>query len=188
MKCKFFSLFNLCDIFLFLTRRVKDIIIYLVERVIKRYSNRKLYDTTISRYVTLEDITKMIMEGEDVRVIDNDTGKDLSGITLAQIFFEELKKKKGLTSLTALKNLIRMSGGSLTTLLEELFATGYPILEDLRGRGKKKLDDLYRWIDKNIEERLNSITGISEIKKEFSELKSKVEQLETELKKLKRKK
>ena len=63
-------------------------------RVIKRYANRKLYDTQHSRYVTLEQISDMIREGDDVQIIDNKTKEDLTSVTLAQIIFEEEKKQK----------------------------------------------------------------------------------------------
>src|SRR5688572_23256516 len=61
-------------------------------KVIKRYANRKLYDTERSCYVTLEEISQMIKEGEDVKVVDNKTKDDLTAVTLAQIIVEEEKK------------------------------------------------------------------------------------------------
>ena len=60
-------------------------------RTIKRYANRKLYDTRDSRYVTLELIAAMVRAGDDIRVIDNTTQADLTTATLAQIIFEEEK-------------------------------------------------------------------------------------------------
>ena len=62
-------------------------------RVIKRYSNRKLYDTKDSRYVTLLQIAEMVRGGEEVQIIDNNTKEDLTEITLAQIIYEEQKQK-----------------------------------------------------------------------------------------------
>ena len=61
-------------------------------KVIKRYANRKLYDTERSCYVTLEEISVMIKDGEDVRVVDNKTKDDLTAVTLAQIIVEEEMK------------------------------------------------------------------------------------------------
>src|ERR1700709_460475 len=61
-------------------------------RTIKRYANRKLYDTRDSRYVTLDHIAAMVRAGDDVRVVDNTTRSDLTTATLAQIIFEEEKK------------------------------------------------------------------------------------------------
>ena len=58
-------------------------------RIIKRYANRKLYDTQESRYVTLDQISHMIRAGEDVQVLDNNSKEDLTSVTLAQIIFEE---------------------------------------------------------------------------------------------------
>src|SRR6476619_5420597 len=62
-------------------------------RVIKRSSNRKLYDTKDSRYVTLLQIAEMVRTGEDVQIIDNNTKDDLTEVTLAQIIYEEQKQK-----------------------------------------------------------------------------------------------
>ena len=60
-------------------------------RIIKRYSNRKLYDTKDSRYVTLLQIAEMVRAGEEVQIIDNNTKDDLTEVTLAQIIYEEQK-------------------------------------------------------------------------------------------------
>ena len=54
-------------------------------RIIKRYANRKLYDTQHSRYVTLEQIAEMIRNGDEVKIVDNKTKEDLTSVTLAQI-------------------------------------------------------------------------------------------------------
>ena len=61
-------------------------------RVIKRYSNRKLYDTHDSRYVTLDQLAELVRQGEEIRVVDKTTDKDLTSATLAQIIFEEEKR------------------------------------------------------------------------------------------------
>src|SRR5919206_3784144 len=75
-------------------------------KIIKRYTNRKLYDTVESRYVTLDEIAEMIKAGADVRILDNRTKEDLTSVTLAQIVFEE-EKKTSRTSLRTLRDLIR---------------------------------------------------------------------------------
>ena len=62
-------------------------------KIIKRYTNRKLYDTVESRYVTLDEIAEMIKQGAEVKIVDNRTKEDLTSVTLAQIVFEEEKKK-----------------------------------------------------------------------------------------------
>lgn len=61
-------------------------------RNIKRYSNRKLYDTQDSRYVTLQQIAVLVRNGDEIRVVDKDTQRDLTSATLAQILFEEERR------------------------------------------------------------------------------------------------
>src|SRR5438067_2600880 len=81
-------------------------------RVVKRYANRKLYDTQRSRYVTLDQIAEIIRAGEDVKIVDNNSKEDLTAITLAQIIFEE-EKKASFLPLSALRNIIQTSGASI---------------------------------------------------------------------------
>jgi polyhydroxyalkanoate synthesis repressor PhaR len=79
-------------------------------RIIKRYANRKLYDTQHSRYVTLEQISEMIRNGDDVKIVDNKTKEDLTSVTLAQIIFEEEKKQRSFLPLGAMRNIIQNGG------------------------------------------------------------------------------
>ena len=61
-------------------------------RTIKRYANRKLYDTQTGSYITLEEIAALIRQGEDIEVLDHASGQDLTTITLIQVIFEEEKR------------------------------------------------------------------------------------------------
>ena len=79
-------------------------------RIIKRYANRKLYDTEHSRYVTLDQISEMIRKGDDVKIVDNKTKEDLTTVTLAQIIFEEEKKQRSFLPLNAMRNIIQSGG------------------------------------------------------------------------------
>lgn len=88
-------------------------------RVIKRYSNRKLYDTRNSTYVTLLNIAEMVRAGEDVQIIDNASKEDKTDVTLALIISEELKAKPRGIPLATLKALIRNRGGKLISQLRE---------------------------------------------------------------------
>lgn len=88
-------------------------------RIIKRYSNRKLYDTKGSSYVTLLQIAEMIREGEDVQIIDNSTKEDKTDVTLALIISEELRAKPRAIPLTTLKALIRHRGERILSHLRE---------------------------------------------------------------------
>ena len=96
-------------------------------RIIKRYANRKLYDTEHSRYVTLDQISEMIRNGDDVKIVDNKTKEDLTTVTLAQIIFEEEKKQRSFLPLAAMRNIIQ-SGALLVTAGTATFtATGFDI-------------------------------------------------------------
>jgi polyhydroxyalkanoate synthesis repressor PhaR len=88
-------------------------------RVIKRYSNRKLYDTKDSRYVTLLQIAEMVRAGEEVQIIDNATKEDKTDVTLALIISEELKARPRGIPLTTLKALIRQRGEKILSQLRE---------------------------------------------------------------------
>ena len=87
-------------------------------RLIKRYPNRKLYDTVESRYVTLDDIARMVSSGQEVRILDNATGQDMTSVTLAQIILETERRKRTFP-LVALKRLVQGSNlGDLVSHLE----------------------------------------------------------------------
>jgi polyhydroxyalkanoate synthesis repressor PhaR len=91
-------------------------------RVIKRYSNRKLYDTKDSRYVTLLQIAEMVRGGEEVQIIDNNTKEDLTEVTLAQIIYEEQKQKAASSRnvpLQTLKDLIHQRTEKVLSDLRE---------------------------------------------------------------------
>ncbi len=79
-------------------------------RVVKRYSNRKLYDTKDSKYVTLLEIAELIRAGEDIQVIDNASKEDKTEVTLALIISEELKTQPRGIPLATLRSLIRERG------------------------------------------------------------------------------
>jgi polyhydroxyalkanoate synthesis repressor PhaR len=75
--------------------------------VIKRYSNRKLYDTQESRYVTLEEIEEMIRAGREISVVDAATGEDLTSVTLAQIILESERAHRAALPSAFLHQLIK---------------------------------------------------------------------------------
>ena len=75
--------------------------------VIKRYSNRKLYDTQESRYVTLEEIEEMIRAGKEVSVVDAASGEDLTPVTLTQIILESERNHRGTLPTAFLHQLIK---------------------------------------------------------------------------------
>jgi polyhydroxyalkanoate synthesis repressor PhaR len=92
-------IFNLCSATLAGAMKPSDV-------VIKKYGNRRLYDTTGSRYVNLDDIARLIREGKDVKVVDAKSGRDLSRVTLTQIITEDAKAKPTGLPLELLRQLI----------------------------------------------------------------------------------
>jgi polyhydroxyalkanoate synthesis repressor PhaR len=97
--------------------------------VIKRYSNRKLYDTQESRYVTLEEIEELIRAGKEISVVDVATGDDLTSVTLAQIILENERSRRGALPTAFLHQLIKHGEAwqdfamkSLKTTLESVSA------------------------------------------------------------------
>lgn len=88
-------------------------------KVIKRYQNRKLYDTHESSYVTLDEIAKMIRNGEEIRVIDNKTKNDITAATLTQLLYESERKAKTQPSVNLLKTIIRSGDGSFSGFISE---------------------------------------------------------------------
>ncbi len=92
-------------------------------KIIKRYQNRKLYDTHESSYVTLDEIAKMIKNGEDLRVIDNKTKNDITASTLTQLLYETEKKAKTQPSVELLKEIIRHGDGSFSGFIQAKLGT-----------------------------------------------------------------
>lgn len=109
-------------------------------KLIKRYTNRKLYDTVESRYVTLEEIGEMIKQGLEVRIVDNRSKDDLTSVTLAQIIFEE-EKKKSRMPLVVLREIIRHPGESITGFIQKEVT---PRVNSLREGAESRLDKLLR--------------------------------------------
>lgn len=83
-------------------------------KVIKRYQNRKLYDTHQSCYVTLEEISQMIKNGDDLRVIDNKSKNDITQGTLTQLLYETERKTSNPVPVELLKEIIRKGDGSFS--------------------------------------------------------------------------
>ncbi len=81
--------------------------------VIKKYANRRLYDTSASRYVTLDHLRELVKEGRDFQVVDAKSGEDLTRGVLAQIIFEEESKGETLLPIEFLRQLIGFYGDSM---------------------------------------------------------------------------
>ena len=111
--------------------------------LIKRYPNRKLYNTDAKRYITLETIADLIRDGNDVEVRDHETGEDLTGVTLSQIIFEREKKDSGYLPSVLLTNLIRTGGGTLE-YVKRSFTASVNAVRALEAEVDQRLESLVR--------------------------------------------
>jgi polyhydroxyalkanoate synthesis repressor PhaR len=103
-------------------------------RHIKRYSNRKLYDTEASEYVSLGDIAELVRSGETVKVVDNATDEDLTAQTLTQIILEEGKDGRHLIPSDLLHQLLRRSGEVFDTSIGQIRSTVDDLMQSSLGR------------------------------------------------------
>jgi polyhydroxyalkanoate synthesis repressor PhaR len=87
------------------------------ERVIKKYANRRLYDSTESRHVTLDDIRKMIVSGAKVKVVDDKSGEDLTRGVLLQVIAEQDQFGTPVLSTELLESIIRFYGNPVQEML-----------------------------------------------------------------------
>lgn len=117
---------------------------------IKRYPNRKFYDTEEKRYITLEDITAHIRQGRDIQVIDNTTGEDITPVVLTQIIFEQEKKQTGFVPRSVLTGLVQAGGLTVSRMRKAL---ANPL-------------DLLKQIDEEIEHRIGELIKHGELTEE----------------------
>lgn len=114
---------------------------------IKRYPNRKLYDTEAKQYITLEGIASLIRRGEEISVVDHATGEDLTALTLSQIIFEQEKKQGGFLPRSVLTGLVQAGGDTLGTLRRNLASSL----------------GLMRQVDEEIERRIKALVSQGEL-------------------------
>jgi polyhydroxyalkanoate synthesis repressor PhaR len=180
-------------------------------KVIKRYTNRKLYDTVESRYVTLDEIAEMIKAGADVKIIDNRTKEDLTSITLAQIIFEE-EKKTSKMSLETLRDLIRHGGEVAQRLVEGTQAELRGRVEAVRAAAEQRVQNLLtrgqatsdrakemvqasqeamaafqKRVDERVRAAMEGMTSLSDARRQLDEISRRIETLEKRLDELSRK-
>lgn len=119
-------------------------------RIIKRYPNRKLYDTEDKQYITLNGIAELIREGREVQVIDHTTGEDLTAVTLTQIIFEQEKQQSGFLPRSVLTGLVRAGGDKLSTLRRTLAS---PL-------------EFFHQVDEEIEARIGTLVSSGDMSEE----------------------
>jgi polyhydroxyalkanoate synthesis repressor PhaR len=109
--------------------------------IIKKYANRRLYNTGTSTYVTLEDLAAMVKKGEDFAVYDAKTGEDITRSVLTQIIFEQENKEGGqnLLPITFLRQLIRFYGDSMQTLVPRFLETSIDSFTREQGKFREQM-------------------------------------------------
>jgi polyhydroxyalkanoate synthesis repressor PhaR len=115
--------------------------------VIKRYPNRKLYDTEAKQYITLDGIATLIRQGHEIQVLDHASGEDMTAVTLTQIIFEQEKKRRGFLPQAVLTGLIQAGGERMSTLRRTLAS---PL-------------EIARQVDEEIERRLHALISRGEL-------------------------
>ncbi len=128
-------------------------------RLIKRYGSRKLYDTEESRYVLLEEIAGWIRGGQDVRVIDNSSGEDVTAQTLTQIISEEGRRGGTVLPGDLLHELIRFGG--------QMFSGG--------------VQKLQKGVDRFVQSSIDRLAPVRRAREEMDLLRRRLEELEDSL-------
>ena len=118
--------------------------------VIKRYPNRKLYDTAAKQYVSLDGIAELIRGGADVKVVDYTTGEDLTALVLMQVIVEQEKKQSGFLPQSVLAGLVQAGGDTVSAVRRAL---EIPL-------------DLMRHVDEEIEQRIQSLVRTGELRED----------------------
>jgi polyhydroxyalkanoate synthesis repressor PhaR len=180
-------------------------------KVIKRYTNRKLYDTVESRYVTLDEIAEMIKAGAEVKIIDNRSKEDLTSVTLAQIIFEE-EKKTSKMSLEMLRDLIRHGGAMAQRVFEGTGAELRGRVEAVRAAAQQRVQSfiqsgqqtsdrakelvqssqdavsaLQRKVDERVRAAMEGMSSLGEVKRSLDDIARRIDALERKLEELSRK-
>jgi len=166
-------------------------------KIIKRYANRKLYDTERSRYVTLEEIGEMVKVGEDLTIVDNRTGEDLTNVTLTQIIYEDQKRPDPDTGipLNVLRGIIQSGGEFLTKLSNPVANVGADIkrragkleensqsaVRDFVESTQRRLDETQRRIDENVKSTIDQMTHIPTLASELQEMRQRMARMEKKI-------
>lgn len=168
------------------------------EKIIKRYSNRKMYDTTESRYVTLNDISDMIRKGTDVKIVDNQTNKDITSAVLAHVLFNKERSRSTL-SINILKGLIQSGQERIADYYRKKVL---PQLKPEKGERrenaevdtegsveimsflKSSLGDLEKQFQLNINDFLSSFPAVKKIREEMDRINERLVRIEDRVDKI----
>jgi polyhydroxyalkanoate synthesis repressor PhaR len=118
--------------------------------IIKRYRNRKLYNTNSKRYIRLDEIEELIRQQEEIKVIDNDSENDITATTLSQIIFDSEKNQTGVLPINLLISLVQSGGKRMDEIRRNIFNSM----------------NLVHHFDVEIERRVNLLTTNGELSQE----------------------
>ena len=110
--------------------------------VIKKYANRRLYNTETSTYVTLDDLSEMVKEGRDFEVVDAKAGTDITRQVLTQIIFEEETNGTALMPISFLRQMIRFYGDSLQGMVPSYLEASMDMFNQNRDKMQGNVDQL----------------------------------------------
>lgn len=113
-----------------------------VARIIKKYPNRRLYDTEISSYITVDDVRQLVMDEELFEVRDAKTGQDLTRSVLLQIISEQEQCKTPVLSTPLLNQVIRFRGNPLQALLGQYMERSMQLFLEQQARFRKQMGNL----------------------------------------------
>lgn len=174
------------------------------KRKIKKYSNRKMYDTDQKQYITLDQLSDLIKAGEEVIIEDNDTGEDITSSVLSQILSREKPKGENGVHVGILTQLLRKGGDTISGYAKKyttLWQSVYTMAEDeidkivnklvkekelseTEGRNLKKelvgyADNIKKWLGERIDKRINEVLNMMNLatKEQVQELQAKIEEL-----------
>ena len=164
-----------------------------MSRIVKRYSNRKLYDTESSTYITLEDVEEMVREGEEVQIVDNSSGEDITSATLAHIVLEQQKVNPSFP-VSVLRGIIQYGEEFFTRLqwpvtqvrqefrrrAESLGEGGRAIREFIE-ETRASLEQMQDRLDERFRDTFDQLTHVPEMRRELEELRRTIDQLEERL-------
>lgn len=110
-------------------------------RTIKKYANRRLYDTTASRHVTLQDILKLVASGEEITVVDDTSGDDITRNILLQILAEQEQGGRPILSTEMLMQIIRFYGNPMQGLMTQFLDQSIASFTQQQQQWQKQIQD-----------------------------------------------
>lgn len=111
-------------------------------RIIKKYPNRRLYDTEISSYIKLDDVRQLVLDHEEVQVVDAKSGDDLTRSVLLQIIAEHEERGEPLFTTQLLTRLIRFYGDALQGFMGSYLERSLDVFLDQQQQFRKQLDNV----------------------------------------------